>query len=103
MHPGRHKEWFIWNMECNYKKIFDFYLKDEKNGWDKEPKVWLSEDLSNEFKLRKENEWPLNAPNGQNYLLMPAKMEVCLGRKIQSLLKLIFHQTHEESLFYLIH
>ncbi len=62
VHPGRHEEWFYleYGMQLQ-KRFFDFYLKDEKNGWDKEPKVWLNlrRPFSNEFKLRKENEWPL--------------------------------------------
>ena len=62
VHPGRHEEWFYleYGMQLQ-KRFFDFYLKDEKNGWDKEPKVWLNlrRPFSNEFELRKENEWPL--------------------------------------------
>jgi len=43
------------------KRFFDYYLKGEQNGWDKEPRVWLNlrRPFSKEFQLRKENEWPL--------------------------------------------
>ena len=61
-HPGRHEEWFYlpYGMELQ-KRFFDYYLKDEDNGWDKEPRVWLNlrRPFSSEFELRKENEWPL--------------------------------------------
>ena len=61
-HPGRHEEWFYleYGMALQ-KRFFDHYLKGEQNGWDQEPRVWLNlrRPFSNEFELRKENEWPL--------------------------------------------
>ncbi|HEX2215107.1 MAG TPA: CocE/NonD family hydrolase [Xanthobacteraceae bacterium] len=61
-HPGRHEEWFYldYGMKLQ-KRFFDYYLKGEQNGWDKEPRVWLNlrRPFSNKFELRKENEWPL--------------------------------------------
>jgi hypothetical protein len=61
-HPGRHEEWFYlpYGMELQ-KRFFDYYLKGEANGWADEPRVWLNlrQPFSNEFELRKENEWPL--------------------------------------------
>ena len=61
-HPGRHEEWFYlpFGMALQ-KRFFDYYLKGEQNGWDKEPRVWLNlrRPFSKEFQLRKENEWPL--------------------------------------------
>jgi len=61
-HPGRHEEWFYlpFGMALQ-KRFFDYYLKGEQNGWDREPRVWLNlrRPFSNEFQLRKENEWPL--------------------------------------------
>jgi predicted acyl esterase len=42
------------------KKFFDFFLKDKKNGWDKEPRVLLNVRHPGEkFVQRHENEWPL--------------------------------------------
>ena len=61
-HPGRHEEWFYlpFGMALQ-KRFFDYYLKGEQNGWDKEPRVWLNlrRPFRKEFQLRKENEWPL--------------------------------------------
>jgi uncharacterized protein len=61
-HPGRHEEWFYlpFGMALQ-KRFFDYYLKGEQNGWDKEPRVWLNlrRPFSKEFQLRKESEWPL--------------------------------------------
>ena len=61
-HPGRHEEWFYlpYGMELQ-KRFFDYYLKGESNGWIDEPRVWLNlrKPFSDEFELRKENEWPL--------------------------------------------
>lgn len=62
-HPGRHEEWFYlpYGMALQ-KRFFDFYLKGEQNGWDREPRVWLNlrRPFTAEFELRKENEWPLS-------------------------------------------
>lgn len=61
-HPGRHEEWFYldYGMKLQ-KRFFDYYLKGEQNGWDREPRVWLNlrRPFSNTFELRKEDEWPL--------------------------------------------
>ena len=61
-HPGRHEEWFYlpFGMALQ-KRFFDYYLKGEQNGWDKEPRVWLNlrRPFSKEFQLRKENDRPL--------------------------------------------
>ena len=61
-HPGRHEEWFYleYGMELQ-KRFFDYYLKGEQNGWDKEPRVWLNlrRPFTDEVELRKEHEWPL--------------------------------------------
>ena len=61
-HPGRHEEWFYlaYGMELQ-KRFFDYYLKGEKNGWNREPKVWLNvrRPFTKEVELRKESAWPL--------------------------------------------
>jgi len=42
------------------KRFFDFFLKGEKNGWDKQPRVLLNVRHPGEkFVQRHENEWPL--------------------------------------------
>ena len=42
------------------KRFFDYFLKGERNGWDKQPRVQLNVRHPNEkFVLRDENEWPL--------------------------------------------
>ena len=42
------------------KRFFDFFLKGEQNGWDKQPRVQLNVRHPGEkFVLRHENEWPL--------------------------------------------
>ncbi len=42
------------------KRFFDFFLKNEPNGWDKQPRVQLNVRHPGEkFVLRYENEWPL--------------------------------------------
>lgn len=46
------------------KRFFDYFLKGEDNGWDKEPPVLLQiRQIHNQFKERKEKSWPL--PNTQ--------------------------------------
>ncbi len=61
-HPGRHEEWFYleYGMDLQ-KRFFDYYLKGEQNGWEKEPRVWLNirRPFTDEVELRKEHEWPL--------------------------------------------
>ena len=61
-HPGRHEEWFYlpYGMALQ-KRFFDYFLKGEQNGWDREPRVWLNlrRPFRKEFELRKEDEWPL--------------------------------------------
>jgi predicted acyl esterase len=41
------------------KRFFDYFLKDEKNGWDKQPQVLLQVRHLDRFEEREENEWPL--------------------------------------------
>src|SRR3546814_10231709 len=43
------------------KRFFDHYLKGERNGWKREPRVWLNlrRPFTDEVELRKESEWPL--------------------------------------------
>ena len=61
-HPGRHEEWFYlkYGMDLQ-KRFFDYYLKGQNNGWNREPRVWINlrRPFTNEVELRKEKEWPL--------------------------------------------
>ncbi len=41
------------------KRFFDYFLKGEKNGWDREPQVLLQVRHLDHFEARVENEWPL--------------------------------------------
>lgn len=64
-HPGRHEEWFYLERGMAIQKRFlDFFLKGEKNGWDKEAPVQMYlrrpfKDKYEEFQVRKEQSWPL--------------------------------------------
>jgi len=40
-------------------RFFDYFLKNEKNNWDKQPKVQLQVRHVDKFVERAENEWPL--------------------------------------------
>jgi uncharacterized protein len=62
VHPGRHEEWFYLSYGMQLQRRFlDHYLKGVDYGWDQEPRVQLNirRAFSQEFELRKENEWPL--------------------------------------------
>jgi hypothetical protein len=41
------------------KRFFDYFLKGEKNNWDKQPQVLLQVRHLDRFEERAENEWPL--------------------------------------------
>jgi predicted acyl esterase len=41
------------------KRFFDFFLKGEKNGWDRQPRVQLQVRHVDRFVERHENEWPI--------------------------------------------
>ena len=41
------------------KRFFDYFLKDEKNGWERQPRVLLQVRHVNHFEERMEQEWPL--------------------------------------------
>jgi predicted acyl esterase len=55
------------------KRFFDFFLKDEKNGWDREPRVRLQVRHVDRFVERHENEWPLARTQWTRYYLDLAK------------------------------
>ena len=52
------------------KKFFNYFLKGEQNGWDKQPKVQLNVRHPGEkFVIRHENEWPLARTQWTNFYL----------------------------------
>lgn len=60
------------------KKFFDFFLKEEKNGWDRQPPVQLQVRHPGEkFLQRHENEWPLARTQWTKFFLEPG------GRSLQ--------------------
>jgi len=54
------------------KRFFDHFLKGEKNGWDRQPKVQLQVRHVDRFVERHENEWPLARTNWTKFHLDPA-------------------------------
>lgn len=54
------------------KRFFDYFLKGEKNGWDKQPKVQLNVRHPGEkFNIRHETEWPIPRTNWTKMHLLP--------------------------------
>jgi len=54
------------------KRFFDFYLKGERNGWDRHPKVQLQVRHIDRFVERHENQWPLAHTQWTKFHLHPA-------------------------------
>jgi predicted acyl esterase len=60
VHPGRHEEYFYLPDGMGIqKRFFDHFLKGDDNGWNREPRVWLTIRHVDGFTPRKEHEWPL--------------------------------------------
>lgn len=51
------------------KRFFNYFLKGEENGWDKQPKVQVNVRHTNKFVMRHENEWPLARTQWTKYYL----------------------------------
>jgi len=63
--------------EALQKKFFGHFLKGEKTGWDKQPKVSLNIRHPDEtFVLRAENEWPIARTKWTKYYLQPDTKEL---------------------------
>ncbi len=63
------------------KRFFDFFLKGEKNGWDKQPKVLLQVRYPGEkFVERPEKEWPLKRTKWTKMFLNPADFSLSTKR-----------------------
>jgi predicted acyl esterase len=54
------------------KRFFDFYLKGEPNGWDRQPRVQLQVRHIDRFVERHENEWPIARTQWTKFYLHPA-------------------------------
>jgi len=54
------------------RRFFDYFLKGEKNGWDKQPKVQLNVRHPGEkFNIRHETGWPIPRTNWTKMYLLP--------------------------------
>lgn len=53
------------------KRFFDYYLKGEANGWDRQPKVQLQVRHTDRFVERHEADWPLPATQWTKFYLDP--------------------------------
>jgi uncharacterized protein len=59
------------------KRFFDFFLKGQQNGWDKQPRVQLNVRRPGEkFETRRENEWPLARTQWTKFYLDPEGMRL---------------------------
>ena len=76
LHGGSHWALFYTDYgDALQRRFFDHYLKGEKNGWDKQPKVQLNVRHPGEkFVVRHENEWPIARTNGPNFISIPTAM-----------------------------
>ncbi len=54
------------------KRFFGYYLKGERNGWDREARVLLNVRRVDGFEFRRENEWPLARTRWTTLYLNPA-------------------------------
>jgi predicted acyl esterase len=54
------------------KRFFDYFLKGEKNGWDRQPKVQLQVRHVDRFVERPEHEWPIKRTRWTKFFLHPA-------------------------------
>jgi hypothetical protein len=58
------------------KRFFGHYLKGERNGWDKQPRVQLQVRHVDRFVERHENEWPIERTRWTRFYLDPAGHEL---------------------------
>jgi uncharacterized protein len=54
------------------KRFFDYYLKGELNGWDRQPRIQLQVRHTDRFALRHEADWPLPDTAWTKFYLNPA-------------------------------
>jgi predicted acyl esterase len=60
------------------KRFFDFFLKGEPNGWDRQPRVQLQVRHVDRFVERHENEWPIARTQWTKFHLHPAAHQLNL-------------------------
>jgi predicted acyl esterase len=58
------------------KRFFDYFLKDARNGWDRQPRVQLQVRHVDRFVERHENEWPIGRTQWTRYHLDPRRHEL---------------------------
>jgi predicted acyl esterase len=63
------------------KKFFGHFLKGEKTGWDKQPKVQLQVRHIDKFVERHESAWPLRSTKWTKYFLNPADSSLSTKRQ----------------------
>ena len=63
------------------KKFFGHFLKGEKTGWDKQPKVMLQVRHADKFVERHEKEWPLKRTKWTKMFLDPADFSLSTKRQ----------------------
>jgi len=61
------------------KRFFDYFLKGERNGWDRQPRVQLQVRHLDRFVERHENEWPLARTQWTKFYLHPTAHQLDLG------------------------
>ncbi|MFY9527486.1 MAG: CocE/NonD family hydrolase [Candidatus Acidiferrales bacterium] len=66
------------------KRFFDYFLKDEKNGWDQQPRVLLQVRHPDRFEERAEGEWPLARTRWTKFYLDLAADELVLEPPAQT-------------------
>ncbi|HRF08578.1 MAG TPA: CocE/NonD family hydrolase [Xanthobacteraceae bacterium] len=89
MHGGTHFESFYLPEGVSMQmRFFDYYLKGQKNGWNKEPPVQLTIRKPGQFFKRMEREWPLARTRWTKFFL--GADEKTLGRKNGSRGKLTY-------------
>ena len=73
VHGGSHWALFYTDYGVGLqKRFFDYFLKGEANGWDKQPRVQLNVRHLDRFEPRGENEWPLARTQWTKFYLDPA-------------------------------
>ena len=76
MHGGSH--WAIFYTDYAnelQKRFFDYFLKNDQNGWDQQPRVQLNVRHPGEnFVLRHEDEWPIVRTQWTKFYLDPVGM-----------------------------
>jgi len=60
------------------KRFFDFFLKGEPNGWDRQPRVQLQVRHVDRFVERHENEWPIARTQWTKFYLHPTAHQLNL-------------------------